>query len=82
MTKNNENLKVGQIIVKVDSKYFRPAEVETLLGDSSKAKKDLGWVPKISVKEMCQEMVREDLNSAMKKAVLKREGFNISISKE
>ena len=82
LTKKNKNLKEGQIIVRVDSKYFRPAEVETLLGDSSKAKKDLGWVPEITAKEMCRDMVIEDLDLAKKDALLIKEGFDISVSKE
>ena len=55
--------------------YFRPAEVETLLGDPSKAKKELGWVPQISAKEMCIEMVCEDLKEAKKHALLKTHGY-------
>ena len=51
---------VGKIIMRIDKRYFRPAEVETLLGDATEAKKDLGWLPKISVEELCEEMVRED----------------------
>tara|TARA_A100001015_G_scaffold126832_1_gene140543 strand:- start:15 stop:446 length:432 start_codon:yes stop_codon:yes gene_type:complete len=57
-------LKVGDVIVKVDPRYFRPAEVETLLGDPSKAKEKLGWVPQITVEEMCAEMVQYDLDKA------------------
>ena len=63
-------VKVGDIICKVDTRYYRPAEVETLLGDSSKAKKILGWEPEITVKEMCSEMVKKDLISAKEKALL------------
>mgnify|MGYP003706048759 CR=1 FL=1 len=61
---NAPALNVGDVIVKTDSKYFRPTEVDTLLGDPSKAKKILGWTPKITTKEMCQEMVCEDLKIA------------------
>jgi GDPmannose 4,6-dehydratase len=57
-------IKVGDIIVRVDPRYFRPAEVETLLGDPTKAKEKLGWEPVISVEEMCAEMVREDYKKA------------------
>jgi len=64
-------LKVGDVIVQIDPRFFRPAEVETLLGDPSKAKNDLGWVPEISTKEMCEEMVREDLVSAKRMKLLK-----------
>lgn len=61
------NVKVGQVILRIDSRYFRPAEVEKLLGDPSKAKKMLGWEPKISVQQMCKEMVDEDYqNIAMR----------------
>jgi GDPmannose 4,6-dehydratase len=58
------NLKIGDIVVRVDEKYFRPSEVESLLGDASKAKKNLDWTPKITLKEMCSEMIREDLRRA------------------
>ncbi len=63
---------VGDVICKVDPRYFRPAEVETLLGDPSKAKRILGWEPSISVQEMCSEMVREDLKLAKEKVLLKK----------
>ena len=58
------NLSEGEVIIRVDEEYFRPTEVESLLGDPSKAKKDLGWEPQISTQEMCSEMVREDLKIA------------------
>ena len=51
----------GKVVVKIDKKYFRPAEVSTLLGDASKAKKELGWVPKITLEQLITEMVEEDL---------------------
>jgi GDPmannose 4,6-dehydratase len=70
-------LKVGDVIVKVDPRYFRPAEVETLLGDPTKAKEKLGWVPEITVQEMCVEMVREDLKAAQQYALLKRHGHEV-----
>ena len=69
------SLQVGQEIVRIDSRYFRPAEVDTLLGDPSKAKKILGWEPKISVQEMCKEMVEEDYKSAQRIKFLKVNGF-------
>lgn len=75
-------VKVGDIIVRVDPRYFRPAEVETLLGDASKAKANLGWECEISVEEMCAEMVASDLENARKHALLKRHGHTISVSKE
>lgn len=65
----------GKVIVRVDSRYFRPTEVETLLGDSSKAKEKLGWVPKITFHELVAEMVREDLKSAERDELVKRHGF-------
>lgn len=74
--------KVGDIIVKVDPRYFRPAEVETLLGDPSKAKAKLGWVPEITVEEMCAEMVASDLDTARQHALLKSHGHHVSVAKE
>jgi GDPmannose 4,6-dehydratase len=79
---NAEALKVGDIIVRVDPRYFRPAEVETLLGDPSKAKEKLGWVPKITVEEMCAEMVQNDLSKAKQHALLKAHGHNVAMSIE
>ncbi|MFT6904703.1 MAG: GDPmannose 4,6-dehydratase [Oleiphilaceae bacterium] len=73
-------LKVGDVIVKVDPSYFRPAEVETLLGDPSKAKAKLGWTPEITVEEMCAEMVANDLQKAKQHAVLKKHGFDVNVS--
>ncbi|MBY6210501.1 GDP-mannose 4,6-dehydratase [Microbulbifer agarilyticus] len=73
---------VGDVIVKVDPRYFRPAEVETLLGDPSKAKEKLGWVPEITVEEMCSEMVAHDLDHAKRHALLKEHGFDISVATE
>ena len=70
-------LKVGDVIVKVDPRYFRPTEVETLLGDPSKAKQKLGWVPEITVQQMCQEMVANDLAQAKQHALLKRHGYSV-----
>ena len=75
-------LKVGDVVVQIDPRYFRPTEVETLLGDPSKAREKLGWVPEITVQEMCAEMVREDLEQATKAALLKKHGYKISISAE
>jgi len=65
----------GKCIVAVDPRYFRPTEVETLLGDASKAKSKLGWTPKISFKELVTEMVREDLKSAERDELVKRHGY-------
>ena len=76
------NLKVGQEIVRIDPRYFRPAEVETLLGDPSKAKEMLGWEPQITVQEMCQEMVAEDYKTAQRYRLLKDNGFEMPIPTE
>lgn len=75
-------VKVGDVIVRVDRRYFRPAEVETLLGDPSKAKAKLGWEPQITVREMCAEMVREDLKVAQRHAFLKAHGHDVPVSVE
>jgi GDPmannose 4,6-dehydratase len=75
-------LKVGDVIARVDPRYFRPAEVETLLGDPSKAKEKLGWVPEITTEQMCAEMVAEDLKIAQRNAFLKAHGHEVSISVE
>jgi GDPmannose 4,6-dehydratase len=79
---NAPALKVGDVLVKVDPRYFRPTEVETLLGDASKAKKDLGWVPEITAQEMCAEMVQADLAKAKQHALLKTHGYNVNVSVE
>lgn len=75
-------LKAGDVIVRIDPRYFRPAEVETLLGDPSKAKRKLGWVPEISLDEMLAEMVAHDLDKARQHAVLRNAGFKVSVSHE
>jgi GDPmannose 4,6-dehydratase len=75
-------LKAGDVLVKVDPRYFRPAEVETLLGDPAKAKELLGWEPEITAREMCAEMVAEDLKSARKHALLKSHGHEVAVSRE
>ena len=62
-------------IIRIDPRYFRPAEVETLLGDASKARDQLGWVPEITAQEMCREMVTSDLALARQQALLKQHGF-------
>jgi GDPmannose 4,6-dehydratase len=69
-------------IVRVDPRYFRPTEVETLLGDPTKAKEQLGWVPEITVQQMCAEMVRADLTEARRNTLLKASGFEIQVSSE
>jgi len=77
---NGEKLKikgpeVGQVIVRIDPRYFRPTEVESLLGDPSKAKKELGWQPKISFEDLVKEMVLADLEVAQRDALVKKHGF-------
>lgn len=75
-------LKVGDVVVQVDPRYFRPAEVETLLGDPTNAKNKLGWVPEITVQEMCAEMVAADLKVAQRHALLKLHGHDVPVSVE
>src|SRR5690606_11738616 len=75
-------VQVGDVIVRIDPRYFRPAEVETLLGDPSKAKQVLGWEPKITAQEMCAEMVSEDLKTAKRHALLKMHGYDLPMSVE
>jgi GDPmannose 4,6-dehydratase len=79
---NAPALSIGDVIVKVDPRYFRPAEVETLLGDPTKAKTLLGWVPEITAQEMCAEMVAEDLKTARQHSLLKQHGYEVSVSLE
>lgn len=79
---NAPNVDVGDVIIQVDPRYFRPAEVETLLGDPSKAKEKLGWTPEITTQEMCAEMVAEDLKNAKRHALLKKHGYDIPVSTE
>jgi GDPmannose 4,6-dehydratase len=69
-------------IVRIDPRYFRPTEVETLLGDPSKAKQKLGWVHEITAQQMCSEMVAADLGHAKRHALLKANGFDVSVSGE
>jgi GDPmannose 4,6-dehydratase len=73
-------VQVGDVIVKVDSRYFRPTEVETLLGDPTKAKEKLGWIPEITVEQMCAEMVANDLDIAKRHALLKERGHDVAIT--
>jgi GDPmannose 4,6-dehydratase len=69
-------------IIRIDPRYFRPTEVETLLGDPSKAKQKLGWVPEITAQEMCKEMVAHDLEQAKQHALLKQHGYQVNVSVE
>ena len=75
-------LKIGDEIIEVDKRYFRPAEVETLLGDPTKAKSKLGWTPEITLDQMISEMIKDDLISAKKSKLLKDSGFDVSMSFE
>jgi GDPmannose 4,6-dehydratase len=75
-------LKVGDIIVQIDPRYYRPTEVETLLGDPSKAKEKLGWVPEITLDQMIAEMVSHDLDQAKRHALLQKHGFQVAVGKE
>jgi GDPmannose 4,6-dehydratase len=75
-------LKVGDVLVRIDPRYFRPTEVETLLGDPTKAKEKLGWIPEITVQEMCAEMVAHDLQQAQQHALLRQHGYNVNVSVE
>lgn len=70
------------VVVRIDPRYFRPAEVETLLGDPAKAKQKLGWEPVISAREMCSEMVAADLAQAKQLALLKHHGYDVNVSAE
>ena len=73
------SLKQGQTIVRVDPRYFRPAEVETLVGDASKARRELGWVPEVSLDGMIDEMIAHDLVGARRQALLNEHGYNAAV---
>jgi GDPmannose 4,6-dehydratase len=75
-------VKPGDVIVQVDPRYFRPAEVETLLGNPAKAKADLGWVPQITLQEMVEEMVASDLQAAKQHALLNAHGYKLAAARE
>ncbi len=75
-------LKLGDVVMRIDPRYFRPAEVMTLLGDASKARQQLGWVPEITAQEMCAEMVAEDLKAARRTKLLKQHGLDLPVSVE
>lgn len=79
VTQNNEleypSIKIGDVIVRVDPRYFRPAEVDTLCGDSGKARKVLGWSPSVSARDLCSEMIVHDINIARRNALLMKNGF-------
>jgi GDPmannose 4,6-dehydratase len=72
---NNDHLKFGQTVIKIDPRYYRATEVDVLLGDASKARELLGWTPKYSLQELISEMVNADLNLVKKDAYLKKQGY-------
>lgn len=75
-------VKPGQVVMRIDPRYFRPAEVETLLGDATRAREKLGWTPEISALEMCREMVAEDLRTAKRHRLLRDHGLELPVSLE
>ena len=75
-------LSVGDVVMRINPRYFRPAEVDTLLGDPTKAKEKLGWVPEITAQAMCAEMVAEDHKAARRNALLKEHGLELPVSVE
>jgi GDPmannose 4,6-dehydratase len=75
-------VKVGQVIVRVDDRYFRPAEVETLLGDASKARSELGWRPAITIDSIISEMIANDLIQAKQRALLSTHGYDFPLRKD
>ena len=79
---NAPGMKPGDVVMRIDPRHFRPAEVETLLGDPSKAHQQLGWHPEITAREMCAEMVLCDLDAARRHALLRQNGFASSLSTE
>lgn len=76
------SVKPGDVVIRIDPRYFRPAEVDTLLGDPTKAKEKLGWVPQISAREMCNEMVEADLRDARRHRLLREHQFDVPVSIE
>ena len=72
----------GEVVVRIDPRYFRPAEVETLLGDPTKAKEKLNWIPSTTLEELVAEMINADKEEAQKEAILRREGFAVVGSME
>jgi GDPmannose 4,6-dehydratase len=75
---NSGKNRIKKLIIEIDPRYYRPAEVDSLLGDASKARKKLGWKPKITFRELVKEMVSEDLKSVESEVFLKKNGFNIN----
>ncbi len=75
-------VRVGDVVMRIDPRYFRPAEVDTLLGDPTKAREKLGWVPEITAQDMCAEMVEADLTAARRAKLLAEHGLNLPVSLE
>ncbi len=75
-------LAIGDVVMRIDARYFRPAEVDSLLGDPSKAKQDLGWQPQITVQQMCAEMVAHDLQNARRNRLLREHGLELPVALE
>ena len=75
---NNDKVKIGQVVVKVDPRYYRPTEVDLLIGDASKANEKLNWKPKYTLAEMVKEMIASDIEIFKKEQLLKENGFRIS----
>ena len=71
-----------EVVVRIDPRYFRPTEVEQLIGDASKARNQLKWNPKITLNQLITEMIEEDSNEAKKESLLKKKGFSIYSSQE
>lgn len=82
LTKKHPGLTIGDVIVRIDARYFRPAEVETLLGDPAKAQEELGWIPEITLDEMIKEMMNHDLDQAKQHALLEINGYNVTLTRE
>ena len=82
LTADDLRATVGDTIIRVDPTYYRPAEVETLLGDPSKAHQELGWKPTTTLEEMVQEMVSHDLDQARQQALLRASGFSVNTPQE
>jgi len=82
MLQQDQSLSVGDEIILVDPRYFRPAEVDALLGDATKAREEMGWQPEITVENMCAEMVASDVAIAKRNSLLKRHGFDVSTTHE
>ena len=82
MAESNIALKPGDVIVRVDERYYRPAEVESLLGDPSQAERQLGWKPTTTLAEMIGEMVASDLATACKNRLLINKGYGVAHAKE